>query len=267
VAISPQWKSSLIGLSTIGFVALGLWLGGPSDAADVAFAVTEFGAAWVLGDAARQREIRKQEAAERAVADERTRIARELHDVVAHHVGVIAVQAEAAAAVLPDRPDHAATAVDAISTTARDAMSELRRLLGVLRSEPGDATLAPQPGTGDVDRLVRSVRDTGVPVDLLVEGDARPLPAAVELSAYRIVQEALTNVIKHAGAARVQVVLRYEPDGLGVSVRDDGRGSLAPPTGGHGLLGMRERVDLFGGELRVGPRTEGGFEVAARLPT
>jgi signal transduction histidine kinase len=210
--------------------------------------------------------------ARRAVTEERLRLARELHDVVAHAMSVIAVQSGVGAHVATTQPKEARKALAAIEATSRAALTELRRLLGVLRQEDepqGD--LAPVPGLADLDGLLAEVAKAGLAVRLQVEGRPAPLPAGVDLSAYRIVQEALTNVVKHAGPARAQVAIRYRDHEVMVEVIDDGRG-VAAPTGdgrarvGHGLIGMRERVAVFGGDLEAGPRSDGGFRVAARLP-
>jgi signal transduction histidine kinase len=201
--------------------------------------------------------------ADTAVADERLRIARELHDVVAHAMSVVAVQAGVAAHVIDTQPDEAKRMLENVRITSHDALDEMRRLLGVLRG--GDAELAPQPGLSDVDALAESMRESGVPVDVRVTGDATGVPAGVDLTAYRIVQEALTNVLKHAGPASVQVSIDYSPVLVVVEISDDGRGGLAG-EGGHGLLGMRERVAVFGGDLVTGPGPGGGFRVRATLP-
>jgi signal transduction histidine kinase len=214
----------------------------------------------------------REELARRAVADERLRLARELHDVVAHAMSVIAVQSGVGAHVADTRPKEAVKALAAIEATSRAALEELRRLLGVLRqdSEPqGD--LAPLPGLGDLDGLLAEVGKAGLAVKLQVRGTRPPLPAGVDLSAYRIVQEALTNVVKHAGPARAQVVVGYRDQEVTVEVTDDGGGTMTSVSdgrvgSGHGLIGMRERVAAFGGDLEIGPCPGGGFRVAARLP-
>ena len=229
--------------------------------------------------------------AKEAVATERARIARELHDVVAHHVSVMVIQAGAAQATLPPGADATAQSLEAIRQTGREAMVEMRRLLGLLRSEgplegvPGqeddagreparaasDPDRSPQPGLADLESLADRTREAGLIVDLEVRRRAK-VPPGVDLSAYRIVQEALTNTLRHAGVgARVHVCVDYEPDELVVEIADDGRGrktavQRAPNEVGHGLLGMRERVGLFGGSLLAGPRAEGGFRVVARFP-
>ncbi|MBX3285056.1 MAG: sensor histidine kinase [Actinobacteria bacterium] len=211
-------------------------------------------------------------AAEQAVAEERLRIARELHDVVAHSMSVVAVQSGVAAHVIDGDPAQARTMLTTINGTSRQALAEMRRLLGVLRADGDEpeASRAPAPSLADVPTLVASMAGTGVAVDLDVEGEPRPDAPGVELAAFRVVQEALTNVVRHAGPAQVEVRVRYEPDQVRIDVVDDGRGAaseaVAPDEGGHGLVGMRERVDLYGGQLRAGPRPGGGFAVSATLP-
>jgi signal transduction histidine kinase len=201
-----------------------------------------------------------------AVADERARMARELHDIVAHNLSVVVLQAAGARAQAD--PDADASTLEKIERSGREALVEMRRLLGVLRSEGEDPSLAPQPGIAQLDALAASVRTHGLAVELTVEGDCAGLPPALDLSAYRIVQEALTNAIKHAGRASAQVRVSRGGDAVTIDVVDDGGG--VPPdetsNGGHGLVGMRERVALFGGELRAHPRPEGGWAVHARLP-
>ena len=202
-----------------------------------------------------------------AVAEERARIAREMHDVVAHSLSVMVVQAEAAEAMLDVDPERARKPLAAVQDTGRSALTELRRMLGALREADDGAPLAPQPGLGGLDELVEHVRAAGLPVELRVEGEARPLPSGVDLSAYRILQEGLTNALKHAGPARAEVLVRYGDRDLELRVSDDGRGRGAGGNGGgHGLVGMRERVALYGGELDAGPRPGGGFGLRARLP-
>ena len=198
--------------------------------------------------------------------EERTRIARELHDVVAHAISVIVLQARGARHALSAEPEDARGAIDSIEETATQALGEMRRLLGMLRESDEEVALAPQPSLAHLDALVAHVRDAGVPVDVRVEGTPRELAPGVDLSAYRIVQEALTNALKHAGQARVRVFVRYGDDLLEVEVADTGAGGVNGGTPGHGLAGMRERVAVFGGELESGPRTEGGYAVRARLP-
>jgi signal transduction histidine kinase len=216
--------------------------------------------AWVLGDNARVRREQQEESARQAVADERARIARELHDVVTHNVSVMVVQAAAGNDVFDRRPEQAREALRAVEETGREALSELRRLLDVVSG--GNA---PQPGLERLDALVEQVRRAGVHVDLTVEGTPRELPPALNLSAFRIVQESLTNTLRHARAAHAAVRVRYVPDRLELEVVDDGVGASSI-DGGRGLVGMRERVALFGGELHAGSRPGGGFAVHASLP-
>jgi signal transduction histidine kinase len=251
-------------------------LSGDSDVADVAVNYTVGITAWVVGDTVRSQreqaaraEAQRAGDARRAVAEERVRIARDLHDVVAHHLSVIVVQAEAAQEVLDARPDQAGAAMGRVADTARTALTELRRVLGVLRSDAeadGGAARAPQPDLAGVDDLVAAVREAGLTVDVRTEGAARPVTGVVGLAAYRVVQEALTNVLRHAAARRAEVALSFGDDALVVTVSDDGRGPVGGGDGGHGIAGMRERVAIAGGSLDAGPRDGGGFAVRARLP-
>jgi signal transduction histidine kinase len=209
--------------------------------------------------------------AERAVAEERSRIAREMHDVVAHSMSVIAVQAAAGREIVHANPDKAAEVFARIEGVGRESLAELRRMLGVLRgTDAANASLSPQPGLGDVPAAVAESTASGVATELVIDGPPRPLPPGIELAAYRIVQEALTNVRKHAGrTATATVRISYRPRELVVDVTDDGRGaatSLAGAGSGQGLIGMRERVEIYGGELASGPRPGGGFTVHAVLP-
>ncbi|MFJ4964893.1 Nitrate/nitrite sensor protein NarX [Streptomyces sp. ADI96-02] len=246
--------------------------------------------AWVLGDSLRTRRAyfsqleeraarleREREAQSKvAVAAERARIARELHDVVAHNVSVMVVQADGAAYVLDAAPEQARQALQTISGTGRQALAEMRRLLGVLRTgdAPESGEYVPQPDVEQIEDLVEQVRRAGLEVDFKVEGTARPLPSGVELTAYRIVQEALTNTRKHGGPeAGASVRLVYFDDGLGLLVEDDGRGAAhelyedgGADGAGHGMIGMRERVGMVGGTLDAGPRPGGGFRISALLP-
>jgi signal transduction histidine kinase len=242
---------------------------------------------WAFGDFARTRglvnrlvaerdrllELERDERAARAVQAERERIARELHDVVTHHVSVVVIQAGAAQRALDRRPEQAREALAAIEQTGRAALVDMRRMLGILGDAPPDepgrsAGLEPVPGLDRLGELLERVRAAGMPVELAVSGDSRPLEAGIELSAYRIVQEALTNALKYAPGARATVALAFGPDALEVEVRDAGGaggGRLEPGHEGRGLIGMRERVALFGGRLEHGP-TGGGFRVRASLP-
>jgi signal transduction histidine kinase len=218
-----------------------------------------------LEQATRELEAQREVQAEAAVAIERGRIARELHDVIAHNVSMIVVQAAAAARVLRgDEPDVRA-ALDAIEATGRETVDEMRRMLGIVRAEAG-ASLAPQPSLRDVEQLVANVRQAGLPVELRIEGEPVPLPPGLDLSAFRIVQEALTNTLKHAGPARAAVTVHYSTEGVALEIVDDGDGVVGGGGTGNGLVGMRERVALWGGDLEARPRLEGGFVVRATLP-
>ena len=226
--------------------------------------------AWVIGDYMRSRrrfvadlDARNRAEREQAAEDERLRIARELHDVVAHNVSAMAIQAGAARVAGADSKE----ALASIERSARDTLSELNKLLGVLRKS-GDAPRTPQPTLNDADTLLKPAREAGLQTSLRVTGDRRELPAAVELSAYRIIQEAVTNVLKHANASRVEVTVDYGATVLNLTIADNGGGppSASPNGSGHGLIGMRERVELFGGDLSTGSSSLGGFVVRATLP-
>lgn len=294
----PRWISRLAlvgGLSAAPIAAL-RWSpdGNGTNVASALFFVAimtvPFVLAWVLGDSMRTRRAyfaqleeraarleREREAQSKvAVAAERARIARELHDVVAHNVSVMVVQADGGAYVIDAAPDQAKQALETISATGRQALAEMRRLLGVLRTGEGPQSgeYVPQPDVEQIEDLVEQVRGAGLTVDFKVEGTPRPLPSGVELTAYRIVQEALTNTRKHGGPdAGASVRLVYFDDGLGLLVEDDGRGAAhelyedgGADGAGHGLIGMRERVGMVGGTLDAGPRQGGGFRISALLP-
>ncbi|HVH65115.1 MAG TPA: histidine kinase [Candidatus Acidoferrum sp.] len=240
-------------------------------------------AAWLIGDylrvrrgyiaalEERARRLERERDLDRRIAadEERTRIARELHDVVAHDVSVIAIQAGAARTVQQAQPESAAEALTLIEGTARKTLVELNQLLGVLRKSNGAAPdRGPQPGMAQLPSLVSELRSAGLSVVSRVEGEPYTLPPALDLSAYRILQESTTNILKHAHAHSVEILLRYLPTWIDLRVRDDGIGGATAggARSGHGLVGMRERVTLFGGEVRAGPLKGGGFEVVARLP-
>jgi signal transduction histidine kinase len=254
--------------------------GNTGDEWSVAFFTTAILAAWLAGVFVRSRREAAAQAArtaaaerqaERAVADERARMARELHDIVSHNLSVVVLQAAGAQAA--GGTDTGPT-LEKIERSGRQALVEMRRLLGVLRQPDEPAAgpeLSPQPGLAELAALAEGVRAAGLPVVLVIDGDPAGLPAAVDISAYRIVQEALTNVLKHAGPARAEVRVGCGVDEVFIEVTDDGAGPqpagpAGPVGGGHGLAGMRERVALFGGELAAGPRPGGGFAVRARLP-
>jgi signal transduction histidine kinase len=238
--------------------------------------------AWVLGDSMRYRRAyyaaleeraarleREADAqAQIATAAERARIARELHDVIAHHVSVMVVQADGAGYALDGNPERARRALAAISATGRQTLTEMRRLLGLLRSGDARTELTPQPGLGQLRELVEQARAAGMSVSLTQQGVPHPLPEGAELAGYRVVQESLTNTRKHAGlAAAASITLRYDHDGLVVQVSDNGRGAPAGGDGtGHGLAGMRERVEMYGGTVTAGPLANGGYQVTARIP-
>ncbi|HEY9288037.1 MAG TPA: histidine kinase, partial [Candidatus Dormibacteraeota bacterium] len=212
----------------------------------------------------RDRRVDRQLAAD----EERARIARELHDVVAHDVSVIAIQTGAARTVQQSQPAAAAEALTLIEDTARKTLVELSQLLGVLRKiDANGAQRAPQPGLDQLPRLVEEIRAAGLQVEYRVDGMPQALPPAIDLSAYRIVQEATTNVLKHAHAQHLEIAIGYRPREIQLRIRDDGSGPPRGGGGGHGLVGMRERVALFGGQLSAEPRPGGGFEVLATLPT
>jgi signal transduction histidine kinase len=248
---------------------------------DIVLVMLLLGGSWLVGDSMRTRraytaeleqramrlEREREDKALRAVAEERARISRELHDVVAHHVSVIAVQA--GAAWEEATTDPAREALGLIQRTSRQVLAELRSMLDVPRADGVGPTLAPQPSLLEVDRLVAQSQSAGLPVELVIAGEPRPLPALLGLAAYRIVQESLTNTLRHAGPAHARVEVRYGDDLLELEVTDDGRattGQTDNGSGGRGLIGMRERVALLGGELEVGPRPGGGFRVAAAIP-
>lgn len=239
----------------------GAWLAGQATQARAAAGAAR------LAEAEERAEAQRQVAA-RAIAEERLRLAQELHDAVAHSMSVIAVQAGMGVHVIDSRPDDAKQALVAISATSRGTLQEMRRLLGVLRGEDGERSHGPAPGLADLPALVEDVRSAGVPVAFTVEGDAATVPHGIGMSVYRLVQEGLTNVIKHAGRASAAVTVRCEPGEVVVEVVDDGRGAAVngAATDGHGLVGMRERVGLWGGTLDAGPRPGGGFRVLARVP-
>jgi len=244
-------------------------------------AVVIFGIVWFAGDSYRSRRARMRELEERAdrlereqaerariaVQNERAIIARELHDIVAHSVSVMVVQAGAARRVVDDQPDEARAAMVSIETTGREALVEMRRLLGVLRSDTGPAPLEPQQGLAGIGTVIAGADRSGVVVELVIEGDPRPLPPGLDLTAYRIVQEALTNTVKHAAPAHATVRIRYAPDTLDLDIVDDGSRTHGDDgTGGHGLIGMEERVRLYGGDFAAGPRQPDGFGIQVRLP-
>ncbi|MFC5750630.1 sensor histidine kinase [Actinomadura rugatobispora] len=269
-----------------GFLAVRLLWSEENGIASEPFMVLTVVIAWLVGNSARQARLHAErlraQAAAQAVTAERLRIARELHDMVAHSIGIIALQAGAARRVIDTQPAGAREALGSIEEAGRETLAELRRMLGALRhAEAGEAPLEPAPGLADVDRLAATTTAAGVHVDVRWRGEPRPLPPEIDVSAYRIVQEAVANVLRHAGARRCQVTIEHGAGELAVEILDEGnaaggRGAGASGPGksgsggvvgnGYGLVGIRERVGLLGGELAAGPRPGGGFRVAARLP-
>jgi signal transduction histidine kinase len=267
---------------------------GPQSASDLVFIPLRFVVSWVAGYALRERaeqaeaaemratlaerereaaemrailaEREREAAARIAVAEERARIARELHDIVAHAVSVMVLQVGAVRHKLPQALEEDRDALGHVELAGRTALAEMRRLLGAMRRDGDGLDLAPQPGLDGLDSLVEEVGRAGLPVRLHVDGDASPLPRAIDLSAYRIVQEGLTNTLKHARASHADVTLRYRPDELEVEVADDGAGAATSDGVGHGLVGIRERVKIYGGEMDAGSAPGGGFVLSARLP-
>jgi signal transduction histidine kinase len=271
------------------WLGLGVVIGGAAtiiynlpghSAAQQVFIPLVFGVSWLAGFALRERaeqaeaaemraaqaERAREAAARIAVAEERARIARELHDVVAHAVSVMVLQVGAVRHKLPPPLEEDKEALGRVEDAGRTALAEMRRLLGAMRREGDGAALTPQPGMDGLERLIDEVGRAGLPVQVHVDGDPFPLPRALDLSAYRIVQEGLTNALKHAGAARVDVTVRYARDEVRIEVSDDGVGRSRSDGLGHGLIGIRERVTIFGGEMSAGAAPDGGFVLSARLP-
>jgi signal transduction histidine kinase len=249
-------------------------------AGDFIFIPVLFAIGWIAGFALRERaeqaeaaEVRatqaerdRDAAARIAVAEERARIARELHDIVAHAVSVMVLHVGAVRHRLPEADAEDRDALKGVEQTGRMALAEMRRLLGAMRRDGEELELAPQPGLDSVDSLLEEIRRAGLPVELHVEGEPFPLPRAIDLSAYRIVQEGLTNVLKHAHAGQADVTVRYGPADLQIEVRDDGQGPAASDGLGHGLVGIRERVKIYGGEMSASPANGRGFVLSTRLP-
>jgi signal transduction histidine kinase len=223
-------------------------------------------AAWLLGAFLRVRSEQRVSTADQIASAERNRIARELHDIVAHGIGVMVVQAEAAAEVLDHDPAQARVAMERVADTGRSSLVELRRALGMLR-DGAPASGAPQPGLARLDELVQAVGDSGLHVDVLVTGENGPLAPGVDLALYRVIQEALTNTIRHADARHAVVEIEHVDDTVRVLVTDDGRTGAAPDRTGGGLLGIRERIGMLGGQVELGPVATGGFRVAVSVPT
>jgi signal transduction histidine kinase len=277
-ATNDRWEQLGVAAAVVVVILDGLL--DPVPWGEILFGAVVMFVAWYVGRRVRLRQqraaqLRREQAAEarRIVIEERTRIARELHDVVAHRVSLMTVQAGAAKAVAAEDPEGALRAMGAVEEAGRQALDELRHLLGILRPESDLDGLGPQPGLADLPRLVEQTRGAGLDVSLATDGVSAGLPARVDLFAYRIVQEALTNVLKHAGpGARTEVRLGTDQAGIVIEVLDDGRGAAVLPGAeagprGHGIVGMRERARLLGGTLDARPRPGGGFQVVAHLPT
>jgi signal transduction histidine kinase len=267
-----------IGIGVTAIVAHNDPLGGIGN---FVFTSIVFTVAWTIGfalsrkfyeaDVARERAARagreREERARLAVSDERARIARELHDVVGHSVSVMTVQASAARRLLRPHQEKEREALLVVEQTGREALAEMRRMVGVLRRPEEAPALAPQPSLQHLDKLVQQAREAGLPVELRIEGTPEQLPSGVDLTAYRLVQEGLTNALKHARAHRAEVLVRYGDGHVELAVSDDGPGGGGDgDKGGHGLVGMRERVSVYGGEFEAGPRVGGGYRLRARLP-
>jgi signal transduction histidine kinase len=265
VAAHLDGRPLIAGGALTAAMAVYLMITEGQDLGGVVFYSLLFGAPFVGGRIMRLLRGQRDEKAKVAVADERQRIARELHDVVAHAISVVVLQSRGGRKVLDSDPAAAREAFDAIERTSSQALEEMRRLLGLLRAEDEPALLA-QPTLERVGTLAGELRASGLPVEVVVEGEPVALPPGVDVSAYRIVQEALTNALKHAGPARARVRVAYEADSVLVEVSDDGTGAGNGNGTGHGLVGIRERVAIVGGELEAGPQAGGGYAVSARLP-
>jgi signal transduction histidine kinase len=247
--------------------------GDPVAFTDIAFFAVLFGGPWVVGRYARHRSerehvlvVQRDVRAREAVAEERTRIARELHDVVAHAISLIVLQARGGRRMLDEDLDETRRALDVIEHAGEQALGEMRRLLGLLRQGEPEPSLAPPPSLRRIDELVAGIRASGLPVEVVIEGEPAELPPGVDVSAYRIVQEGLTNALKHAGPAHARVTVTYAADAVDLTIVDDGPGGAAVNGGGYGLAGMRERVAIYGGRLESGARPEGGYALRVRLP-
>ena len=277
----PDAAQSRVGLAVVVGCSAVVVRNDPTHApADVLLVPLSFALAWAAGYAGRlvadrasvaeeragRAERERETAARLAVAEERARIAREMHDVVAHAISVIVLRVGAVRHTLPAELAEEQEALRAAEDAGRAALTEMRGLLGALRDAGEELERAPQPGLDDLGPLVDDVRRTGLTVNVHVEGEPVPLPAALDLSAYRVVQEGLTNVLKHAQASRAEVVVRYRPDTLELEVRDDGRGPAALNGGGHGLVGLRERVKIYSGSMDAGPDGGRGFVLRTRFP-
>jgi signal transduction histidine kinase len=278
----PDRRQGIAGWFAMQVVSVFVSVNDPqgSSAGDYVWTLITFSVAWIVGYAlahrlrvtdeslrlAEEAERDREEQARLAVAEERARIARELHDVVGHSVSLMTVQASAVRRLLEADQEKEREALLVVEQTGREALAEMRRMVGVLRRRDEAPALAPQPSLEHVEKLVAHARETGLPVRLRIEGTPLDLPAGIDTTAYRIVQEALTNAVKHARASQAEVVVRYGDGGVELTVSDDGRGDGDGGGSGHGLVGMRERVSVYGGELEAGPQPGGGFLLRATLP-
>jgi signal transduction histidine kinase len=265
---------------TVGIVIVVYNIPGTTTTSNFVFITLRFVVAWLAGYALRERAEQAEAAEERAiraerereaaarvaVAEERTRIARELHDVVAHAVSVMVLQVGAVRHKLPESLDEDRDALEGVERAGRTALTEMRRLLSAMRRDGDEVEFTPQPGLDGLDSLLDEVGRAGLPVELHVDGQPFPLPRGIDLSAYRIVQEGLTNALRHAHASDADVIVRYRPDELEIEVRDNGHGTTASEGLGHGLVGVRERVKIYGGEMSAGRSADGGFVLSTRLP-
>ena len=277
----PRRRYALAGLAILQVSNAVAVYNNPNGAfGDFVWGFVVFSLAWVAGfglglkfrevEEARERAERAEherlERARLAVAEERARVARELHDIVGHSVSVMTVQAAGARSLLDPEQEREREALMLVEQTGREALAEMRRLVGVLRRPEEAPALAPQPSLEHLAKLVEHARESGLPVELTIEGDPVGLSAGLDLTAYRFVQEGLTNAVKHARAKQAQVLVRYDNGHVELTVTDDGTGDGGGDSGGHGLVGMRERLSVYGGELEAGPRPEGGYRLFARLP-
>ncbi|HET8969093.1 MAG TPA: sensor histidine kinase [Gaiellaceae bacterium] len=279
--LRSAWKASVgLAIILVGILTVVALIPGDQTVSQFVFISLRFVVAWIAGYAMRERaeqveaaelratqaEREREAAARVAVAEERARIARELHDIVAHSVSIMVLQVGAIRHKLPEMLAEDRDALKGVERTGRGALAEMRRLLGAMRRDGDGLELAPHPGVDRLDSLLDDVGRAGLPVRLHIDGEPFPLPRAIDLSAYRIVQEGLTNAIKHAHASHVDVTFQYASDELHIEVRDDGEG-VSPSDGlGHGLVGIRERVKIYGGEMTVGAAPDGGYVLEARLP-
>jgi signal transduction histidine kinase len=281
MALLRDWRQAVAGLAIVfGAQAFVVRADPNGGIGDFFFGNLVFGVVWIVGfslgrkfeeaDEAKERAIRaeheREERARMAVAEERARIARELHDVVGHSVSVMTVQASGVRRLLRPDQEREREALLVVERTGREALAEMRRMVGVLRRPEEAPALAPQPTLDHLSRLVDQARESGLPVELRIEGEPSQLPAGLDLTAYRLVQEGLTNVVKHAQATRAEVLVSYGDGYLEVTVEDDGQGVGNGDSGGHGLIGMRERVSVYGGEIDAGPQPGGGYRLRAKLP-